>query len=118
MKKTLIALATAALALTSAPVASAQSSVDHSADGQVWLPSPTPLTRYEVLDGNRLRVHYPIGDPACYGAQAVLVETPWAVHVEVFTGPRVGGRDICTMILLEGSQELQLSAPLGDRPVL
>ena len=96
MKRTVIALATAALALGLAPATQAQSSVDHRQEGPV-------------------RVHYWTGDPACYGAHAVLVETPWAVHVRVITGPRLGGADVCTMIALEKSQVLQLSAPLGDR---
>ena len=117
MKRTVIALATATLALGLAPATQAQSSVDHRQEGTVWMPRLTEITRHEVLPGNQVRVHYWTGDPACYGAHAVLVETPWAVHVRVITGPRLGGADVCTMIALEKSQVLQLSAPLGDRPL-
>lgn len=115
MRRTLIALTTAALALGLAPAAHAQSSVDHASHGQVWLPTPTKITRYEELPGNQLRVHFLSGDPACYGAHALAIETPWSVTVPVFSGPRIGGRDVCTMIALEQSLTLQLSAPLGDR---
>ncbi|MDO5511176.1 hypothetical protein [Corynebacterium sp.] len=115
MRRTLITVATAALALGLAPAAHAQSSIDHRQEGTVWAPRLTEVTRHEVLPGNQVRVHYVTGDPACYGAHAVAVETPWAVHVRVVTGPRVGGADVCTMIALEESQVLQLSAPLGGR---
>jgi hypothetical protein len=81
---------------------------------------PTPVAAWSrFADDRALAVHFTTGTPQCYGVHATTQETADTVTVELRSGtlPEAVGR-ACIMIALEGTLQVPLSAPLGDRRVL
>jgi hypothetical protein len=68
---------------------------------------------------NAVAVHFTSGTPECYGAHAVVAETPETVTVDLSTGGRADAVNrACIMIAVFGTLDVALQAPLGDRRVL
>jgi hypothetical protein len=83
--------------------------------------APIPWVRAEPTgDGTTLRVTWTSGVEPCYVLDHVVVEeAPDAVTVTLFQGSDpAAGTAVCIEIATDKTVEVQLSAPLGDRPVL
>ncbi|WP_102144945.1 hypothetical protein [Mycobacterium hubeiense] len=121
-----------ALAVWCAPVAAAETTVapperPPGDPGVVFVdnpaivdPRPVPVDSWSrVPNPNAVAVHFTTGTPECYGVHATVQETPDTVTVRLQSGtpPEAVGR-MCIMIALDGTLEVPLASPLGDRRVL
>ncbi|MGH3726076.1 MAG: hypothetical protein ACRDUS_18355 [Mycobacterium sp.] len=70
-------------------------------------------------DGNAVIVYFTSGTPQCHGVHATVHETDDAVEIALRGGtlPEAVGK-MCIMIAVQGSLEVPLENPLGDRHVL
>lgn len=70
-------------------------------------------------DGNSVIVYFTSGTPQCNGVHATVQETDDTVEIALRGGtpPEAVGK-MCVMIALQGSLEVPLENPLGDRRVL
>lgn len=68
--------------------------------------------------GNVVLARFWNGDHTCYGAMPQVTETADAVIVEIFTGvlPEAEGKP-CKAVAELQELEIQLAAPLGNRPL-
>jgi hypothetical protein len=118
------------LSVLGAPHASAQTTVEppeRPSAGAMFTDNPAIVDAHPMpvaswsrfADDRALAVHFTTGTPQCYGVHATTQETADTVTVEFRSGtlPEAVGR-ACIMIALEGTLQVPLSAPLGDRRVL
>lgn len=92
-----------------------------TADPTLVNPHPTPFETYTVVGeaGDRVAVHFTTGTPECFGADATVAESPSTVAIALRTGTRADAVDkACIMIAVQGTLEVQLAGPLGDRTVI
>jgi hypothetical protein len=69
-------------------------------------------------DGNDVIVHFTSGTPQCHGVHATVHETDDAVEIALRGGtpPEAVGK-ACILIAVQGSLQVPLANPLGDRQV-
>ncbi|MFC7448256.1 hypothetical protein [Rhodococcus daqingensis] len=92
-----------------------------TADPTIVDAHPTPFESYTVVGeaGDRVAVHFTTGTPECFGADASVTESASAVTIALRTGTRAEAvGKACIMIAVQGTLEVQLAAPLGDRRVI
>lgn len=125
-----LVLIAAVLAVSAAPVASAETAVLAERPGYPGLvfvdnpaivdPHPLRAESYNRVPGDRaVGVHFTTGTPQCYGVHATVQETAETVTVELLGGtlPEAVGRP-CIMIAVSGILDVPLQNPLGTRQVL
>jgi hypothetical protein len=81
---------------------------------------PMPVASWSrFADDRALAVHFTTGTPQCFGVDATTQETADSVTVELRGGtlPEAVGR-ACILIAVEGTLQVPLQAPLGNRRVL
>ncbi|MCT7661514.1 hypothetical protein [Mycobacterium deserti] len=118
------------LSVFGAPQASAQTTVEppeRPSAGAMFTDNPAIVDAHPMpvaswsrfADDRALAVHFTTGTPQCFGVHATTRETADTVTVELRSGtlPEAVGR-ACIMIALEGTLQVPLQAPLGDRRVL
>lgn len=74
--------------------------------------------RYELVDGNTLRVFFSAGSTSCFGTRAVAQETDEAVEIAVIEGRFHGAPDVCTLIARQASILVETSQPVEVREVI
>ncbi|MFD4180095.1 hypothetical protein [Rhodococcus sp. NPDC058514] len=92
-----------------------------TADPTIVDAQPTPFGSYTVVGeaGDRVAVHFTTGTPECFGADATVTESATSVTIALRTGTRADAvGKACIMIAVQGTLEVQLAAPLGDRKVI
>lgn len=125
-----LVLIAAVLAVSAAPVASAETAVLAERPGYPGLvfvdnpaivdPHPLRAESYNRVPGDRaVGAHFTTGTPQCYGVHATVQETAETVTVELLGGtlPEAVGRP-CIMIAVSGILDVPLQNPLGTRQVL
>ncbi|MEV0945452.1 hypothetical protein [Rhodococcus sp. NPDC049939] len=81
--------------------------------------NPTPFESWSRTEGDNIAIHFVTGTPACYGADATVVETDSSVNVSLRTGILPEAADkMCTLVAVFATMEIQLQQPLGDREVI
>lgn len=78
---------------------------------------PLALTSVDEVSETMLRLHVVAGDPACSGLRAEVAEKPTEVVVTVYEGTLPEAPEVCTAVGRVASLTVELSDPLGDRPV-
>lgn len=70
-------------------------------------------------DGQGLRINFTAGTPDCFGVHLTTQETPETVMVQLHGGtPPEGLGRMCIALAVDGTMDVPLQGPLGDRVVM